>query len=107
MIAGYLTRQPDGRYVFSARRPILTQVDGTRLRAFYPEPGDPFWMPGMCPHSFHAQGISLKRYETAEITWDVQFIEKPYSATGEAPEAVSVESQEGHPYVRGCNVIDR
>ncbi len=62
---GYLSKNPDGRYVISHWPPVLATVFGTEQQAFYPlirvvhsKPlGDPLWLQAstLCPAVVEAQ----------------------------------------------------
>ncbi len=65
---GYLSRNPDGRYVISRWPPVLAQVYGTETEAFFPLMrtihnkifGDSLWVPDLCPAHVRAQ---LKKHD--------------------------------------------
>ena len=61
---GYLSKNPDGRYLISHWRPILLPIFGTETEAFFPmtklyharEFGDPLWSERtFCPAVVEAQ----------------------------------------------------
>lgn len=65
---GYISRNPDGRYVLSRWRPILATVYGTKTEVFYPLLrtlngkvfGDGLWVSDLCPAHVEAH---LKRHD--------------------------------------------
>ena len=60
---GYLSRNPDGRYVISRWRPVKAMIYGTETEAFFPlmrtiqnkAYGDSLWVPDLCPAHVRAQ----------------------------------------------------
>ncbi len=60
---GYLSKNPDNRYVISRWRPKLLPVFGTDREAFYPTDkmyhgkwfGEPLWRPDQCSAVIEAQ----------------------------------------------------
>jgi hypothetical protein len=74
-IKGWLSRSPDGRYVFSRSRPILARITGTDHLGLYPEIGDAFFTgaeKSMCEAWCELHGIVLGIGETVQCSFTMQ-----------------------------------
>lgn len=69
---GWLSRQHDGRYVFSSLKPVVQPMGGNGPSALYPMPGDRLWYggPGMCQWGTErASGVTLELLESVPAVW--------------------------------------
>jgi hypothetical protein len=75
-IDGYLSRDHEGRYIFSAWPPEVKLLGATRKKVLHQAERkgrvDPWWFglsKPMCEASLAAQGIELEELETRAFTW--------------------------------------